>query len=81
MSEPESLAQKAKYFFDNTWSLLTTLAIATYLIGFGLRLDVKHDSVRLAFINLICGINFSSSNFSKWFLDLSHAIDSGHLEE
>ncbi|KAK6107091.1 Ion transport family protein [Brugia pahangi] len=46
MSEPESFAQKAKYFFNNTWNLLATLAVATYLIGFGLRLDVKHKSVR-----------------------------------
>uniref|UniRef100_A0A0R3RIK4 LSDAT_euk domain-containing protein n=1 Tax=Elaeophora elaphi TaxID=1147741 RepID=A0A0R3RIK4_9BILA len=46
MSEPESLAQKAKYFFDNTWNLLTALAVVTYLIGFGLRLDADHDSMR-----------------------------------
>uniref|UniRef100_A0A915PF14 TRPM SLOG domain-containing protein n=1 Tax=Setaria digitata TaxID=48799 RepID=A0A915PF14_9BILA len=46
MSEPESLAQKAKYFFNNIWNLLATLAVVTYLIGFGLRLDTKHESVR-----------------------------------
>ncbi|EJD74757.1 CBR-GON-2 protein [Loa loa] len=46
MSEPESLAQKAKYFFNNTWNLLATLAVTTYLIGFGLRLDAKHESIR-----------------------------------
>ncbi|KAM3720978.1 Transient receptor potential channel [Dirofilaria immitis] len=48
MSDPESLAQKAKYFFNNIWNLLTTLAIVTYLIGFGLRLDIKHESIRAA---------------------------------
>lgn len=57
MSEPESLAQKAKYFFNNTWNLLATLAVATYLVGFGLRLDTKHESIRLASIyNLVSEI-------------------------
>ncbi|CAG9538250.1 unnamed protein product [Cercopithifilaria johnstoni] len=56
MSEPESLAQKAKYFFDNTWNLLTTLAVAAYLIGFGLRLDVKHESMR-AFGRVVLACN------------------------
>uniref|UniRef100_A0A8R1XPP4 TRPM SLOG domain-containing protein n=1 Tax=Onchocerca volvulus TaxID=6282 RepID=A0A8R1XPP4_ONCVO len=48
MSEPESLAQKIKYFFNNIWNLLTTLAVVTYLVGFGLRLDAKHEAIRAA---------------------------------
>lgn len=69
MSEPESLAQKAKYFFDNTWNLLTTLAVATYLIGFGLRLDVRHESIRLAFIYSVTdNMSFNLSEYSGYFV-------------
>uniref|UniRef100_A0A183DA22 Ion_trans domain-containing protein n=1 Tax=Gongylonema pulchrum TaxID=637853 RepID=A0A183DA22_9BILA len=48
MSEPESIAQKVKYFFNIMWNILTTVAIVTYFIGFGLRLDAEHASIRAA---------------------------------
>ncbi|VDN07735.1 unnamed protein product [Thelazia callipaeda] len=54
MSEPESLSQKAKYFFINIWNSVTTLALVTYFIGFGLRLDTAHRSVAIGRVVLAC---------------------------
>ncbi|CAD5209766.1 unnamed protein product [Bursaphelenchus xylophilus] len=37
MSDPKSIREKFEYFFLNYWNALTTVAIGTYLVGFGLR--------------------------------------------
>lgn len=44
MSDPKSLKEKVEYFFLNYWNALTTVAILTFIIGFGLRMNASTRS-------------------------------------
>uniref|UniRef100_A0A915BSL5 Transient receptor potential channel n=1 Tax=Parascaris univalens TaxID=6257 RepID=A0A915BSL5_PARUN len=44
MSEPDTLLEKAKYFFNSIWNILTTIALLSYFIGFILRANPPTSS-------------------------------------
>uniref|UniRef100_F1KQ20 Transient receptor potential channel n=1 Tax=Ascaris suum TaxID=6253 RepID=F1KQ20_ASCSU len=44
MSEPDTLLEKAKYFCNSIWNILTTIALLSYFFGFMLRANPSTSS-------------------------------------